>query len=122
MPGQLKAGNTDYTNNNPTEISYEAPAEKDNKSIDWPWSKKTKTIHKKVKTEAEADKLKVSQFEDAKSLSGFPERELILPKDLVNSSFSSSMVAWFALSISTKFLFDEQLTKIKSTNIFHLFI
>jgi len=57
MPGQLKAGNTDYTNNNPTEISYEAPAEKDNKSIDWPWSKKTKTIHKKVKTEAEADKL-----------------------------------------------------------------
>jgi hypothetical protein len=35
---------------------------------------------------AEADKLKVSQFEDAKSLSGFPERELILPKDLVNSA------------------------------------
>ena len=57
VPGQLKAGNTDYTNNNPTEISYEAPAEKDNKSIDWPWSKKTKTIHRKVKTQAEVDKL-----------------------------------------------------------------
>jgi hypothetical protein len=58
LPGQLKAGDTGYTNDKQaTEISYEAPAEKDSKSIDWPWSKKTKTIHKKVKTEAEADKL-----------------------------------------------------------------
>jgi hypothetical protein len=65
LPGNVKAGETDVTlgkywdkDNNPkTEISYEAPAEKDNKSIDWPWSKKTKTLHKKVKTEAEADKL-----------------------------------------------------------------
>jgi len=56
-PGQLKAGNTDYTNNNPTEISYEAPAEKDNKSIDWPWSKKTKTIHTKVTNQEGVDKL-----------------------------------------------------------------
>ena len=59
IPGQLKAGETGYSNTDKqaTEISYEAPAEKDSKSIDWPWSKKTKTIHKKVKTEAEADKL-----------------------------------------------------------------
>ena len=59
IPGQLKAGETGYSNidKQATEISYEAPAEKDSKSIDWPWSKKTKTIHKKVKTEAEADKL-----------------------------------------------------------------
>jgi hypothetical protein len=65
MPSNAKAGDTDVTlgkywdkDNNPkTEISYEAPAEKDDKSIDWPWSKKTKTLHKKVKTEAEADKL-----------------------------------------------------------------
>ena len=56
-PGQLKAGNTDYTNNNPTEISYEAPAEKDNKSIDWPWSKKTKTIHTKVTNQEGVDRL-----------------------------------------------------------------
>lgn len=35
---------------------------------------------------AEADKLKVSQFEDAKSLSGFPERELILPIDKINAA------------------------------------
>jgi hypothetical protein len=56
-PGQLKAGNTDYTNNNPTEISYEAPAEKDNKSIDWPWSKKTKIIHTKVTNQEGVDKL-----------------------------------------------------------------
>jgi hypothetical protein len=65
LPSNAKAGDTDVTlgkywdkDNNPkTEISYEAPADKDDKSIDWPWSKKTKTIHKKVKTEAEADKL-----------------------------------------------------------------
>lgn len=57
MPGQLKAGDTGYTDKQATEISYEAPDNKDNKSIDWPWDKKTKTIHKKVKTQAEADKL-----------------------------------------------------------------
>ena len=58
IPGQLKAGETGYTNDKQaTEISYEAPAEKDSKSIDWPWSKKTKTIHKKVKTQDEVDKL-----------------------------------------------------------------
>ena len=60
IPGQLKAGESEYKdldNTQKTEISYEAPAEKDNKSIDWPWSKKTKTIHRKVKTQAEADKL-----------------------------------------------------------------
>jgi hypothetical protein len=59
-PGQLKAGESEYKDldsKQKTEISYEAPAEKDNKSIDWPWSKKTKTIHRKVKTQAEADKL-----------------------------------------------------------------
>jgi hypothetical protein len=43
---------------------------------------------------AEADKLKVSQFEDAKSLSGFPERELILPKDLVNSAERFPESSW----------------------------
>lgn len=58
MPGQLKADETGYRDDKQsTEISYEAPAEKDDKSIDWPWSKKTKTLHKTVKTEAEADKL-----------------------------------------------------------------
>jgi hypothetical protein len=58
LPGQLKAGENEYRDDKQaTEISYEAPAEKDDKSIDWPWSKKTKTIHKKVKTQAEADKL-----------------------------------------------------------------
>jgi outer membrane protein OmpA-like peptidoglycan-associated protein len=59
IPGQLKAGETGYSNTDKqsTEISYEAPAEKDSKSIDWPWSKKTKTIHKKVKTQDEVDKL-----------------------------------------------------------------
>jgi outer membrane protein OmpA-like peptidoglycan-associated protein len=55
-PGQLKAGSTEYTNN-PTEISYEAPAKKDNKSIDWPWSKKTKTIHTKVTNQEGVDRL-----------------------------------------------------------------
>jgi len=43
---------------------------------------------------AEADKLKVSQFEDAKSLSGFPEREFILPKDLVNSAERFPESSW----------------------------
>ena len=58
IPGQSKAGDTGYSNDKQaTEISYEAPADKDSKSIDWPWSKKTKTIHKKVKTQAEVDKL-----------------------------------------------------------------
>jgi hypothetical protein len=58
LPGQLKAGDTGYASDKQaTEISYEAPAEKDNKSIEWPWGTKTKTIHKKVKTQEEADKL-----------------------------------------------------------------
>jgi outer membrane protein OmpA-like peptidoglycan-associated protein len=58
IPGQLKAGDTGYTNDKQaTEISYEAPTDKDDKSIDWPWSKKKTTIHRKVKTQAEADKL-----------------------------------------------------------------
>ena len=57
LPGQLKAGDISYDDKQATEISYESPADKDNKSIDWPWNKKTKTIHKKVKTQAEADKL-----------------------------------------------------------------
>lgn len=58
VPGQLKAGDSGYdVDKQATEISYEAPAEKDDKSIDWPWSKKKTTIHRKVKTEAEADKL-----------------------------------------------------------------
>lgn len=60
LPGQLKAGDINYKdadNKQATEISYEAPAEKDGSTIDWPWSKKTKTLHKKVSTEAEADKL-----------------------------------------------------------------
>ena len=58
IPGQLKAGDTGYANDKQaTEISYESPADKDDKSIDWPWGKKTKTIHKKVKTQAESDKL-----------------------------------------------------------------
>jgi outer membrane protein OmpA-like peptidoglycan-associated protein len=58
IPGQLKAGETDYQNDKQaTEISYEAPAEKDNKSIDWPWSKKTKTIHTKVTNQEGVDRL-----------------------------------------------------------------
>jgi hypothetical protein len=60
IPSQLKAGESEYKdldNTQKTEISYEAPAEKDSKSIEWPWGKKTKTIHRKVKTQAEADKL-----------------------------------------------------------------
>jgi len=58
MPGQLKAGETDYQNDKQaTEISYQSPEKKDGKSIDWPWSKKTKTLHKTVNTQAEADKL-----------------------------------------------------------------
>jgi len=58
IPGQLKAGETEHRDDKQaTEISYEAPAEKDDKSIDWSWDKKTKTIHKKVKTQEEADKL-----------------------------------------------------------------
>jgi hypothetical protein len=57
-PSQLKAGESEYpSDKQATEISYEAPAEKDNKSIEWPWGTKTKTIHKKVKTQEEADKL-----------------------------------------------------------------
>ena len=58
IPGQLKAGETGYSNDKQaTEISYEAPAEKDNKSIDWPWSKKTKIIHTKVTNQEGVDKL-----------------------------------------------------------------
>jgi hypothetical protein len=58
MPGQLKAGETDYQNDKQaTEISYQAPEKKDDKSIDWPWGTKTKTIHRKVNTQEEADKL-----------------------------------------------------------------
>jgi hypothetical protein len=58
VPGQLKAGESEYpSDKQATEISYEAPTEKDNKSIEWPWGTKTKTIHKKVKTQEEADKL-----------------------------------------------------------------
>ena len=43
---------------------------------------------------AEANKLKVSQFEDAKTLSGFPERELILPKDKINAAEKFPESAW----------------------------
>jgi len=57
-PGQLKAGNTEYTSDKQaTEISYEAPAEKDNKSIGWPWGTKTKTIHTKVTNQEGVDRL-----------------------------------------------------------------
>jgi outer membrane protein OmpA-like peptidoglycan-associated protein len=57
MPGQLKA-DTGYTNDKQaTEISYEAPDKKDDKSIDWPWSKKTKTIHTKVTNQEGVDRL-----------------------------------------------------------------
>lgn len=65
LPGNAKAGSNDVTlgeyrdkeNRPATEISYEAPSKDDSKNIDWPWSKKTKTIQKKVKTQAEVDKL-----------------------------------------------------------------
>ena len=46
LPSQLKAGETEYRDDKQaTEISYEAPAEKDGKSIDWPWSKTVSYTH-----------------------------------------------------------------------------
>ena len=44
-------------NNPKTEISYEAPSKEDSKNIDWPWSKKTKTIHTKVTNQEGVDRL-----------------------------------------------------------------
>ena len=59
IPGQLKAGDDNKLDSDKqaTEISYEAPDKNQGNSIDWPWSKKTHTMHKKVKTKAEADTL-----------------------------------------------------------------
>jgi len=60
IPGQLKAGDDNKLDSDKqaTEISYEAPDKDQGSSIDWrPWPKKTNTMHKKVKTKAEADAL-----------------------------------------------------------------
>jgi len=52
LPGQLSA-----EPKAPTEISYEKPSEKQIDAIDWPWSKKTKVVTKKVSTEEESERL-----------------------------------------------------------------